>query len=323
MATSIDEILKRLDRETARKITELKERGLEPAPDHDQVGAGLHLFGFTLRWPNPKEDIAEVRLGMSPDDSGWTTVWGEGWPGYGARLSSRDLLAFLVSKWPTLAHGHLAGSDEADLKAEVSFASALSRPDLPRFDVILDGKEITVATDHGNRSYGVESVIVVEVLAALGDVIAGHLEEIGKAPEIVTAWKSLQESTDLPPFPIEGDGPGTRDTLDAEADWYAKQLGISPKDYRLAAIDVHARQLLFAAGRIPHEPTVAEHEPDHVPADLPSEEEIYARAAEAAASMGMSPEQVIRSGINDRNILARQVVLYSSRSRRSPRHHEA
>ncbi len=164
---------------------------------------------------------------------------------------------------------------------------------------------------------GPEYVLVVETLAALGDLLAESAPATGAA----SAWRMEREATDLPPMDVEGEGPPARDRLLDQAAWYARKLGVAPDDYVAAALDVHARQVLHGAGLGP-EPSVAEWSPGNVPASLdPAAAEALASRAVAvilAAGHHADAAGFAAEAVALRNADARHLTIYAPERAKDP-----
>lgn len=306
-ALDLDEaeaFLDRLDADHRRASDEavaaLRARGVEPAPVHDQVRAGLPLVWFTLRWAG--ERTAEVRLGFQDDAGRDVMAWGRRWPEHGVAVDAATLLGHLVRVWPNLARDYLRGEPDGPPLADPPAMDGLSLDSAAYRD---DGIRLEAA--EGSRTFGSEGVLVVEVLTALAGILAARL---GPEEPLSVRWEALRVLTDLPPIEIEGDGPDARDTFADETSWYAGHLGIGVMPYSLAAVSVHARQVLHAETGA-DEPPAHLWAPGHVPDDLDNEQalELARRAAEV---IGSDLPEFMRSAVGARNMDARQVLIYGT-----------
>jgi hypothetical protein len=209
-------------------------------------------------------------------------------------------LAVLVEKFAPLA-GPFAGCDDE------------GRLDLGS----LVGKSGIVLTRHGvflrlgqqgreEVRFGSESVIVLEILASLGNELALHSEN----EDLKRAWRSVVDGSEILPMPVnDWTGDGRDDTTLAEAVWYSDRIGQDVEYYVSAAKWLRARQYLYAMKQLSAEPTREEYDfaSELV---LPPPEEIDILVAAAAAGFGQDVEEFVRDAVSDRNISVRQEVVF-------------
>lgn len=245
----------------------------------------------------------KLRFGITVECSRgvWTEVFGE-------KLVDVDrdtLLSALVSFWPKIA-GPYAGFPGAKFQMDLSMLAGY----LPEGKVhyVRDGYEVSFPFTNHSKELGSESVIPVEVLLALGNLIASDAP-----PHLKALWNRASSQTELPPFSLsrwEDMGqPG--DDAENETDWYARALGQDGETYRRAANWLHARQLAFAIGHPDHtEPTAAEYDVRTVPDHLPSDSDIDAIYALSASKLDSTVDDLRKQAIAQRNIDARNVRVF-------------
>jgi hypothetical protein len=210
-------------------------------------------------------------------------------------------LSVLVSQFASLA-GPFVGNDASDGLMDLGSFVGLEGLRLRR-----QGLYVTLeATDGEEIRFMSESVIVIEVMMAVGDQLA----EWSSNAALVEAWKVLRVRSELLPMSRETDlhGPSTAIILD-EATWYAARLGQQVGYYVNVARWLRARQFLFALGRNSTEPTLQEYRIDAV-LELPPVEVLNSMVSEAATAFGESEDEFIADAVCDRNMMARQEVVY-------------
>lgn len=216
------------------------------------------------------------------------------------------LLSSLISFWPKIA-GPYAGFPPAKFLMDLSMLAGY----LPegKIHFVRDGYEVSFQfTDH-RVDLGSESVIPVEVLLALGNVIAADAP-----PHLQTMWKRASSQTALPPFPLQRIEDMKQPDWDrqSEIEWYARAVGQDVKTYCRVAKWLHARQLAFAVGHPNYtdEPTQAEYDVRHAPDVIESDAEIDAIYALSAEKLGFSLDELHRDAISGRNTDARDVTVF-------------
>jgi hypothetical protein len=172
---------------------------------------------------------------------------------------------------------------------------------------VRDGYEVSIQfTDH-LVELGSESVIPVEILLALGNVIASDAP-----PHLQAMWKRASSQTALPPFPLETEDMKQPDWDRAsETEWYARAVGQDVETYCRVAKWLHARQYAFAVRHPDHtEPTQAEYDVRQAPEVTLSDAEIDAIYALSASKLGFTLDELHRDAIAGRNTYARDVTVF-------------
>jgi hypothetical protein len=181
----------------------------------------------------------------------------------------------------------------------------------------LVGKSGIVLTRHGvflrlaqqereEVRFGSESVIVLEILASLGNELALHSAD----KDLKRAWRSVVDGSEILPMSAnDWTSEGRDDTTLAEAVWYSDRIGQDVEYYVRAAKWLRARQYLYAMKQLPDEPTRDEYDfaSELV---LPPPEEIDMLVAAAAAGFGQDVGAFVRDAVSDRNISVRQEVVF-------------
>jgi hypothetical protein len=286
--------------------------GREPAPEGGEAwGALCPPFGFSLRWEAP--GLAEVRLWHESRRRRRAPqlAWGQPWPDRGEMVPGSSLLERLAGAWPAIALGYAPQAAAGGASAVVDLAG----PGLPRMELEVRGADIEVRSRCGASSPGSESVIVVETLMALGDVLAAGLDRAGPSPE-PAAWRAVRGLADLLPAALdirpEADGDAWQARRAAEeAAYYARRLGVDQATYALEATWLDARRLMALRGS-GEEPGFDEYDPARRCEGLPPADEV-ARLAAAACLPGSTPEDLALEALASRNLHARQVVLFAPR----------
>lgn len=219
----------------------------------------------------------------------------------GLPLGADGALAVMVDRFEALA-GPFAGiEDEAgsfDLAELVGETGAM----LTRRGLFI---RLSVAGEEQIR-FGSESVIVLEVLASLGNELAARSQD----EELKRAWSALLGRCEILPMAANDWLDGHRDHVElVEAKWYADRLGQDQDYYVGAAKWLRSRQFLFAMGHLPSEPTTAEYDPDAT-LDLPGDDELRALVQKASDGFGQSVDDFVADAVSDRNIVVRQKVVF-------------
>jgi hypothetical protein len=265
--------------------------------DFDYV-IGTHPFSVRIQ-----QSEGKLRLGITVERlrSVWTEVFGDK-----LVIVDRDvLLSALISFWPKIA-GPYAGFSAAKCMVDLS-ALAGYLPD-GKVYFVRDGYEVSFPFMTHVVELGSESVIPVEVLLALGNVLAADAP-----PHLQAIWRRASIQTDLPPFPLSRieDMGRPQDDADNEVGWYAAALGQDVETYVRTASWLHARQLAFAVGHPDQtEPTQAEYDVHNVPALLPTNEEIDAIYSLSAKKLRSTVNELRTQAIDQRNMIARNITVF-------------
>jgi hypothetical protein len=293
----LDGLADEAERRRDSELTAMRARCEIPAPLGGLVRIGLPLVWASLRWED--DGRAEVRFAFQDERGAEAYAWGRAWPRRGALVEPGDLLSRICAAWPTLARARLRGEPDPQ-------PAAPADPDgLPLEFAAVPEEGIRLEAGGRVRRFGAEGVLVLEVLSGLADLLADRL---GEGDATSARWAALRALTDLPPMEIEGDGEGARDPFPQQTAWYAGHLGLDVGPYSLAAVSVHARQVLHGYLGVP-EPDAGEWEPDHLPGDL-DPESVMGLARRAAAEQGEELPRFLKDAVAVRNIDARQRILY-------------
>lgn len=274
-------------------------KGIDVTRDSQTAHIGLPMFHVTV------DDLIGVR--------GVVFSAGAGSPGQrhagSRRIFERAVLptgadgalAVMVDRFEALA-GPFAGIDDEtgcfDLAELVGEAGVM----LTRRGVFIRLSQ----PGHEEIRFGSESVIVLEVLASLGNELAARAQD----EELKRAWCALLERCEILPMAANDWFDGREDQTElSEARWYADRIGQDHDYYIRAAKWLRSRQFLFAMGHLPSEPTAAEYAPEAV-LDLPNGEELDALVLRASEGFGQSPDDFVADAVSDRNIVVRQKVVF-------------
>lgn len=266
--------------------------------DFDYV-IGTHPFSVRAQRKDGK-----LRLGMTVERTrgDWTEVFSE-------KLVDIDrdtLLSALISFWPKVA-GPYAGFPATKFLIDLSLLAGF----LPQGKVhfLRDGFEVSFSFVSHSVELGSESVIPVEVLLGLGNLLATDAP-----PHLRTLWKRASAQTQLPPFSLSRweDMSQPQEDEANETEWYARALGQDVDTYRRVANWLHARQLAFAVGHPDHteEPTQAEYDVRNVPENLMDDADIDAIYALSAPKLGHTIDELRRQAVAQRNVFARNVTVF-------------
>jgi len=200
----------------------------------------------------------------------------------------------------------LAGefSGNADNEGSFDLASLVGRDDLK---LVRRGRFIRlVGRGDAEIRFSSESVIVLEVMVALGNELA----RLSSSDEMRDTWRQVADRCDVLPMDSENwfEAAPLEKVL-AEAEWYAGHIGQDLEYYVDAARWLRARQMLYAMKELASEPTREEYESVAM-LDLPSSAEIDGLVARAAAGMKQPVDGFVADAISDRNIGVRQEVVF-------------
>lgn len=216
------------------------------------------------------------------------------------------LLSALISFWPKIA-GPYAGFPATRFLIDLSLLAGF----LPQGKVhyLRDGFEVSFSFVSHSVELGSESVIPVEVLLGLGNLLSSD------APTHLQAlWKRASAQTQLPPFSLSRleDMSQPEEDEASETEWYARALGQDVNTYCRVANWLHARQLAFAVGHPnhPEEPTQAEYDVRNVPENLMEDADIDAIYALSAPKLGYTIDELRRQAVGQRNVFARNVTVF-------------
>lgn len=259
---------------------------------------GMPCFSLAIE----RRDGKLFLSGMVPDGRGGFAAF---WPGHtGAAVEPDAALAVLARAWPVVA-GPFTEGGEPEGRFNLS---SLVAGDMP--EVVIDRKGVfsSVEADGRRSDLDTHSVVAVEVLMRLGEILASET-----ADEALKAkWTAAVSRTLLTPFLTQIDFDRHVDgEEDRETEWHASQLGQSLGDYSLAARWLQARQLLYAVKGEGSDVPCDEWKASVLPEGLPGEAEVDALVARAAAAFGTSAEELARDAVYLRNSDARQMLVYS------------
>ncbi|MCS4089728.1 hypothetical protein [Rhizobium sp. BK176] len=266
--------------------------------DFDYI-IGTHPFDVRIRRADGKTSLG---ITVERRRAEWIAVF----PNKMVEVDRDSLLSALITFWPKIA-GPYAGFPASKFMMDLSMLAGY----LPegKIHFVRDGHEVSFRfTDH-QVDLGSESVIPVEILLALGNVIASD------APaHLQTMWNRASSQTALPPFPLERMEDMTQPDWDraSETEWYARAVGQDVETYCRVAKWLHARQLAFAVGHPDHaeEPTQAEYDVRHAPSVTLSDAEIDAIYALSAPKLGFTLDEMHRDAVAGRNTSARDVTVF-------------
>ena len=312
------------DREEAEKIAAMRAEGREPANRDGQAATFCPIFDFTLRWPKKRPGDVEIRISAYVDGHDeFRRLWGQPWPERPETVSAETLLALLAERWTDIGQGYLADSAPSH-PVEVDFSAPFGAV-VPPFKLTINGREITSYGLDGRLDHGVESLVVVETLAALGDRLASGLEGSDTHSKSAVLWRRVRPLVNVLTTPVhefergfdDGDGPSMKE----ETAFWAENVGQSPQDFRRAALWLQARQWLHAVGN-GDEPKPAEWDSRVLPKGLPDESSVAALVDEAIAQCthaGMKgADQLELEALTIRFIDVRHRVFYAKDEPASP-----
>lgn len=160
--------------------------------------------------------------------------------------------------------------------------------------------------DRAEIRFASESVIVLEILVALGNEMARLTSNSG----LRDAWLKVAGRCEVLPMDSENwFEPASDERLHSEARWYASRIGQDSAAYEDAARWLRARQMLFAVGELSAEPEWQDYA-GKTRLDLPSRHEIDDLVRRAAAAIGQDIGEFVRDAIADRNNAVRQEVVF-------------
>lgn len=210
-------------------------------------------------------------------------------------------LAVMVDRFEALA-GPFAGVEDEEGSFDLAELVGETGAMLTRNGLFI---RLSTAGEEQIR-FGSESVIVLEVMASLGNEFARRSQD----EELKRAWNTLLGRCEILPMAANDWLDGHRDRAEfVEAKWYADRLGQDLEYYVGAAKWLRARQFLFAMGHLPSEPTAAEYDPDAT-LDLPCDDELRAFVQKASDEFGQSIDEFVLDAVSDRSIMVRQKVVF-------------
>jgi hypothetical protein len=259
---------------------------------------GTHPFSVRVQRKDRK-----LRFGMTVERTRgeWTEVLGD-------RLVEVDgdtLLSALISFWPKIA-GPYAGFPATKFLIDLSLLAGFLPEGKAQF--MRDGYEVSFSVAGHSVELGSESVIPVEVLLGLGNLL-----EADAPAHLQAMWKRASAQTQLPPFSLSKLEDMSQPDEDAAAEtaWYATALGQDVDTYTRTANWLHARQLAFAVGHPDYtEPTQAEYDIRTIPKDLLEDEDIDAIYALSASKLGETVANLRRQAVAHRNYDTRNITVF-------------
>lgn len=231
----------------------------------------------------------------------WTSVFGDGL----IDADQHKMLEALISLWTNIA-GPFGGHSSNRFSFDLSLLACPAPTERVLF--IREGYQISYISHEREISLGSESVIPVEVMLALGNLLAAN-----SPTHLAKQWQLVSSSTELPPFPLMGleDLEQPSDDMKRETEWYARALGHGVGEYLRAANWLHARHMAFAAGQDGYsEPGHDEWDVRSIPSLLPSDAEIDAIYRTLAVKYSMTVAELRRQAIALRNADARLLTVF-------------
>jgi hypothetical protein len=326
----MDRIEAGVRREQEAAIAALAARGLPPAERSTVFSPHADVLNYGFRWLDDSAGGIEIRIETRLWDHATRkdsphkeiAVWGRHWPGYGVTAEAGALLAFLASAWPVLASDFL--KVPAARNGIVDFRAGIGRPDLPRFEIAVRGRELEIVADGGACRPGAEGLMALESLLTLGDELSKGLAARGLHGDATAAWSAARALDDLPPAEAEhGDFAPSAECILAGARFFARRLGIPLGTYTdVALYEASAHRIWYDAGRHGTEPRGGDGFRAVVLGTLPPPAEVR-RMAEAARRVAVDPGPADAAGweldaLNQANIDARAMTFYHGWPARRP-----
>lgn len=241
-------------------------------------------------------------LGISVEtsDGKWTDVFGK----KSVEVDPAAVLSTLTSFWNKIA-GPFAGQPQTKFSLDLSLLVGPVSSGKVHF--VRDGLHVTFVSQDGNKELKSESVIPVEVLLAVGNLIASLAP-----PHLAEMWRRVSAPTELPAFPVlDMEMEQSEEDAARETEWYARSLGQSVSYYERLANWLHARQLAYAVGAEGYsEPTREEYDVANAPGTLPSMTEIDAIYGLSIGLMKLTMEEVREQAIAGRNYSVRDANVF-------------
>jgi hypothetical protein len=220
-------------------------------------------------------------------------------------LDPQHALQFLCDNWSEIAGPFVeGGSVEAVIDLSGLFKSKTKPVIMTRKGPYIGFDFSPLYTDAGG-----ESVVIVECLLQLGDLLAKAPVD----PLTVARWRDWRKATDLLPFGIETEF-GRYEEPEAVA-YFSRILGLNREDYIRWAVFAHADHQLWAyrdsEQKLRPEPRDSFFEdPRKLPDALPHQATVDKVLAEAAEECGQSVTNLWEEAVDIRNTDARQVAIY-------------
>lgn len=291
------------------------ERDMSSKPKNAYYG--LPDFSMGVQYKSAEMGI-QMSVGMTEFSMGHVSLFKEGFN----KIVPDDALLFLTAHWPAIS-GPYSGASSAD--TEIDLAAMLVDKHPP---IIMRRSGVYIGFDaiRPRIDLGVYSVVVIECLLRLGDIIYSIVEN----ENLKSAWAKAKSLTQV--FPMaeerydrdEDEAAFEVDPLIAfkatsadiefwqETEWLAKQLGQPVVEYCAIAYWLDARNILAATDQSETAPTSEEWAWDTMegPKDLPLLDDVIAMLHRAAGVIGNDASSVARDAISNRNSWARQIAVY-------------
>jgi hypothetical protein len=220
-------------------------------------------------------------------------------------LDPQHALQFLCDHWPEIAGPFVEGGrDEAVIDLSGLFKTKTKPVIMTRKGPYIGFDFSPLYTDAGG-----ESVVIIECLLQLGDLLAKAPVD----PYTAARWRDWRKTTDLLPFGIETEF-GRYEEPEAVS-YFSRILGLSKEDYVRWAVFAYADHQLWAyrdsEQNLRPEPRDSFFEdPRKLPDALPDQETVDKVLAEAAEECGQSVTDLWEEAVDIRNTDARQVAIY-------------
>lgn len=265
----------------------------------------IGLPDFSIRLDRISADTFQMKswVGLSEYGMEPAPLFGE----EGVQVKAEEGLVFLAAHWPSIAgvFGDY-GIDEAEIDLSGIAISAINPVTFIRRGVFIGFEQAKPRTDLESHS-----VVVVECLLKLGDVLAQNVQN----STVLAAWDKAKSRTHLFPFAIDTFGMDealAKEQITAEARWLAQQMGETFEQYALLAKWVEATSDLSAVDPAIKQPDVAQRQ--ILKASLPDEttvKDLVSRAAAVALpQLSKTIGEYELDALSMANSQARQHVVY-------------
>lgn len=285
-------------------MSRLRLAGLPPCPRDGTWHCGCEVFWVSVR--PVEDDVAELRVGASRGEGSMFHLVGAPWPEYGTRIRCSELLEALILGWRDVGRyyrkeGVAAGNDGIVIDNTVYVDSG------PRLEIRPTETGLVVRTDAGQAAPASESLIVVEVLRALGDLLASRCTDAG-ASEVSDVWRTVRDEIRVSPFEGEWytqDGRTRRHDRSEAVAFYASMMGQQPHEFERAALLAYIHQAEGHDDKGLWDPAVL---PDNAPS-LPA---LTERLSSVSQVYGLNPDELSEQAILTRIHDARNALYYES-----------
>lgn len=241
MRVSMELMTRRENQRREEVIARLASQGVLPSPPADASWGIPGSLSWSVCWLGERDRVETVALRLHARHGRKTFGWGERAPGHGVSIPVHGMLTFLSGGWlaACVSDSRLPANFNSDIRSVIGDQSL----PLLRCRPTLEG--LVIEDDTHRFAPGIETVLAVEALSALGDALAGRIQSLGGSAsdtdiKAVEAWHLARKSDGLRPLREDVHDEHLDPAFEeASAQWMSNRIGMPLPLYERAALFVY------------------------------------------------------------------------------------